>query len=49
MTPQEQLAKQVESLEELAALDAEIRRLDTQLGDEQGQLEGLKVERARLE
>lgn len=36
-------------MEELAALDAEIRRLDTQLGDEQGQLEGLKVERARLE
>jgi uncharacterized protein len=49
MTPQEQLAKQVESLEELAQLDAEIRRLDAQLSEEQGQLEGLKVERARLE
>jgi hypothetical protein len=49
MTPQEQLAKQIESLEELAALDAEIRRLDAQLSDEQGQLEGLRVERGRLE
>ncbi len=49
MTPQEQLAKQVESLEELAQIDAEIRRLDAQLSEEQGQLEGLKTERARLE
>jgi uncharacterized protein len=49
MTPQEQLAKQVESLEELAALDVEIRRLDVQLSEEQGQLEGLKSERTRLE
>jgi uncharacterized protein len=49
MTPQEQLARQIATLEELAAVDATIRKLDTQIAESESQLSGLRSELARLE
>lgn len=49
MTPQEQLARQIATLEELAAVDATIRKLDTQIAESESQLSGLRSELARLD
>ncbi len=49
MTPQEQLARQIATLEELADVDATIRKLDTQIAEGETQLGGLRSELARLE
>jgi hypothetical protein len=49
MTPQEQLARQIATLEELAIVDATIRKLDTQIAEGETQLGGLRSELARLD
>lgn len=49
MTPQEQLARQIATLEELADVDATIRKLDTQIAEGETQLGGLRAELVRLE
>lgn len=49
MTPQDQLAHQIATLEELAAVDAIIRKLDTQIAEGETQLGGLRSELARLD
>jgi uncharacterized protein len=44
MTPQEKLAEQISLLESLSVSDAEIRRLDAQIAEEQTALDALKKE-----
>jgi uncharacterized protein len=44
MTPQEKLKQQIQLLESLAIFDAQIRRLDTQIAEEQSSLDGLRKE-----
>ncbi|MFO0660844.1 MAG: C4-type zinc ribbon domain-containing protein [Polyangiaceae bacterium] len=49
MTAQDKLAQQTELLEALAEVDAEIKKLDAQIGEDQGGLDTLRRDRARLE
>lgn len=49
MTPQEKLAQQVESLESLSVIDAEIKKLDARIGEEQLLLESRRKELAFLD
>lgn len=49
MTPQEKLAQQIEVLETLARCDAEIKRFEAQISEEQTTLDTLKKELAKLE
>lgn len=49
MTAQDKLAQQIELLESLAEVDAEIKKLDAQIGEDQGGLDSLRRDRARLE
>jgi predicted nucleic acid-binding Zn-ribbon protein len=49
MSPQEKLSQQIELLEALAIVDADIKRLDVQISEEQSQLSTLKSEQTRLD